>query len=264
SNVQDYDGHGTNTSGIAASVTENSTRFAGTSWNSNLIEVRVFPTPSGANPTPSASSVDVAAGINWAVLKGANVISLSLGGQNPCDGDQGPAIANAVAAGVVVVAAAGNEGSTSIDDPANCPGAIAVGASALDDITNPAAPKETIASYSNSAPNNTWGVVAPGGDPSVAQQSCNPVPPCDYLQWVANAYSTTAFGGGSTGAFVAGTSQATPHVAGIIALMKAKDAALTPASATSIIEANTDQIRSAGTRQGFGRVNAIKALTATP
>ncbi|MBV8172446.1 MAG: S8 family serine peptidase [Candidatus Eremiobacteraeota bacterium] len=263
-NVQDYDGHGTNVSGIAAADTNNSTLFAGTGWNTSLIEVRVFPTPSAANPTPGATNLDIAAGINWAVSKGAKVVSMSLGGSGACDSTEQTAISNAIASGIVVVAASGNAGAAAVSAPANCNGVIAVGASSLDDTTNPLQPREKVASYSNYASNNTWGVVAPGGDPSAAQQNCNPVPPCDYLQWITNLYSSTAFGGGGAGVFIAGTSQATPHVAGLAALMFAKDGALTPAQVANIIESNTDQIVGAGFHQGFGRINAIKALNATP
>ena len=265
--VQDHDGHGTNVSGIAASVTDNSTRFAGVGWNTHLVEARVFPTPSAGDPNPAAAEPDIAAGINWAVAHGAKVVNLSLGGAGACDsgpGTVGDAISAAHAAGVVVVAASGNDGTNSIDFPGDCPGALAVGATALDDTTNLAQPKETIASYSNSAPNTTWGVVAPGGDPSVAQQSCGVSPACDFLQWIINAYSTTAFMDAGTGILIAGTSQATPHVAGLASLMLAKDGTLTPTQIFSIIESNTDKIVGAGSRQGFGRINAIKALNATP
>ncbi|MBV8222100.1 MAG: S8 family serine peptidase, partial [Candidatus Eremiobacteraeota bacterium] len=175
--AQDMDGHGTNVSGIAASVTNNATRFAGVGWDTDLIEVRVFPTPGPGNPTPGSSNLDIAAGIGWAVAHGAKVINLSLGAPGVCDNAEQNAINSALGAGVVVVVASGNQGTSSLDVPADCTGTIAVGASAIDDITNPAVPTERIASYSN------WGsngdgltLVAPGGDPSHAQQSCGVAP----------------------------------------------------------------------------------------
>jgi subtilisin family serine protease len=266
--VQDIDGHGSNVSGIAASVTNNATRFAGVGWNTDLIEVRVFPTPSPSNPTPGASNLDIAAGITWAATHGANVISMSLGAQGACDSAEQNAINSAVGAGVVVVVASGNDGVGTISAPADCHGTISVGASALDDTgvhTN--APVEFVASYSN------WGsngdgltLVAPGGDPSICNiPSCMATP--DYLQWITNAYSTTATTcctnpGPGTGIFIAGTSQATPHVAGVAALMLAKHPGLSPAAVKTLLQMFATDIGGA-VKQGAGRLNAFATLSNT-
>jgi serine protease len=264
---QDCDGHGTNVSGIAAAVTNNAAGVAGVGYNVHLLEARVF--PYGANP--SAAENDIAAGINWAVANGANVISLSLG--SPSDDPGGPedvAVANALAAGVIVVAAAGNDMNyTGIDYPAASPGVIAVGATSLNDHGNPNNPvgaTEYVAPYSNFSPR--LDVVAPGGDPDAFQQSCNPGvdPGCpDYLQWILGLYSSTA--AGATGpqpdmALFAGTSQATPHVSGLAALMVSKALAdsktLSPASARAIVKAHAVSI--GDPHQGSGRIDAQATL----
>ena len=75
----------------------------------------------------SGSDADIAAGIDWARTHGAKVINLSLGGSadDPMLAD---AVQNAIAANVVVVAAAGNDGSEGVNFPAAYPGVIAVSA----------------------------------------------------------------------------------------------------------------------------------------
>ncbi|HZV78723.1 MAG TPA: S8 family serine peptidase [Candidatus Binatus sp.] len=261
--AQDMDGHGTNVSGIAAAVTNNFTRFAGVGWNTPLLEVRVFPTPTVGNPAPGASNLDIAAGIDWAVAHGARVINLSLGGPAACDSAEQKAITAAGNAGVVVVVAAGNQGAPALDAPANCHGTISVGASAIDDVSNPSAPTERIATYSN------WGsngdgltLVAPGGDPSKAQASCGTSVQCDYLQWITNNYSTTAHKFAGTGVLIAGTSQATPHVSGVAALMIAKNGTLTPVNVKQLLELFADDI-GGGVKQGAGRLNAFQTLSHT-
>lgn len=269
--VQDEDGHGTDTSGIAAADTDNATDAAGVAGGVTLLEARVFPLPTASHPDPPASTRDVAAAIDWAVVHGAKVINLSLGSVSADPTYEEPAVARALAAGVTVVAAAGNGnasgvGQPNLDFPAADPGVIAVGASALCDGSTPrdyATSYEYVAGYSNytTSRSKTY-VVAPGGDPSSAQIRC-PVLTCvDYLQWILNLYSTTALGGGSQNVLIAGTSMAAPHVAGLAALMLSKNPALTPAQIASTVTSTATDIGDA--RQGFGRVDAAAALAAVP
>jgi subtilisin family serine protease len=274
--AQDDDGHGSDVSGIAASVTNNVTRFAGVGWNVGLLEVRVFPTPSAANPNPSgASSSDIASAINWAVSHGARVINMSLGGIPgiACDSGEQTAITNAVNANVAVVVSSGNDGGSQFGDPANCNGVIVAGASAIDE-TNPNSLTEKVAGYSDHLNSHTWGLVAPGGDPTPAQSTCGVAPLCDDLQWIQNAYSTTACCPNSSppnpsgfhGVHIAGTSMAAPHVAGVVALMISKDLGITPGQIASILvsASNNDDICAGCVGEGTGRLNARKALNATP
>ncbi|HEY5094972.1 MAG TPA: S8 family serine peptidase [Candidatus Eremiobacteraceae bacterium] len=270
SSPEDCDGHGTNVSGIAAAVTNNGIGVAGVGDNVHLLEARVF--PYGNNP--SAGENDIANGINWAVAHGADVINLSLG--SPSDDPGGPedvAVANALTAGVIVVAAAGNDSNyTAIDFPAALTGVISVGATSLNDHGNPNQPAgatEYVAAYSNFS--SHLDVVAPGGDPDQNQQNCTPgTAGCpDYLQWILGLYSGDA--AGATGpqpdlALFAGTSQATPHVSGLAALMVSKAEAdgltLTPQNARSLIKLHADLI--SDPHQGSGRINAQATLNASP
>lgn len=262
--VQDCDGHGTNVSGIAAADTNNLLEVASTGWNVHLLEARVFPYPS-PSASPMADTRDIAAAIDWAVANGAKVINLSIGSSTPDNVYEEPAVSRAINAGVVVVGASGNDGTATIDYPAADPGVISVGASAITD-TAPnvtAGATERVASYSNYG--SGLDVVAPGGDPSSSQLSCGSVSnPCDFLQWILNLYSSTApMGKPAALALFAGTSQATPHVSAIAALMLSKNGALSPAQVRSIIDAAVDDI-GGGVKQGHGRVNACKALVNTP
>ncbi|MBC5806388.1 MAG: S8 family serine peptidase [Candidatus Eremiobacter antarcticus] len=259
--IEDKDGHGSNVSGIAAAATNNGSEVAGVGWNVHLLEVKVFDT---ATPSPHAASNDIAAGINWAVAHGAKVINLSLGSSDPDPTFEEPAVAAAIAAGVTVVAAAGNDGTNTISYPAHDPGVIAVGASAFRDVSanTLAGGFEYVAPYSNFGAE--LALVAPGGDPDSFQQTCAPNgTTCpDFLQWIENLDSTKGpFR--SPIALFAGTSQAAPHVAGAVALMISKDPTLTPAQVLSILKANADDIGDV-MHQGAGRLNVLKALNATP
>lgn len=290
--VTDTDGHGTNVAGIADGDANNNFAFASVAFDASLLAYRIFPsTPASGcdvqNPPAQceASSADEASAINDAVAHGAKVINLSLGANPPCSsGDpEYIAVENAIAHGVVVVAAAGNGsgnpavGQPYLDCPAADPGVIAVGATSLND-TNPLNIFEYVASYSNYLSNNgglNGGafVVAPGGDPTPSElcSSCA----VDHLHWIEHIYSTSGTGisaggtcaGGSDYAgekndcnvLIAGTSQATPHVVGVVSLMLAKNPNLTPAQIATGLCASADNIGDA--KQGCGRVNAYAAVT---
>ncbi len=291
--VTDLDGHGTDVAGIAAADVNNSLGFVGVGGNVSLIIERVFPSPPsnctsqlGTNPqacSTSASTADIASGIGDAVAHGANVINLSIGAS--CAGGDDPleanAVANAIASGVVVVAASGNSGSAALDAPACDTGVIAVGASALSDgypngtyssgaPGSPSTPVEYVASYSNyQAGSTTWGLVAPGGDPA------NLGPGVDDLHWIENIYSSTAMGGatctpdfeasaGSPGdcrVLIAGTSQATPHVSGAAALLLSVKPSLTPTQVRNYLCSDAYVLPSvSAAAQGCGRLDIYRAM----
>jgi len=188
----DPDGHGTDVSGIAAAATNNSFGFTGAGGDVSLMAYRIFPTPDDGCLSGSgggqcgASTLDLASAIDDAVAHGANVISMSLGGgqcSNGQDNDptEGAALANAIAANVVVVAAAGNSSGPPVEAPACVSGVLAVGATSLADGGangsgkaggTPSAPIEYVTSYTDyGSPGEAfgsaaaWGIVAPGGDP---------------------------------------------------------------------------------------------------
>src|SRR5262249_18692388 len=112
----DDHGHGTHCAGIAAAQTNNGAGVAGISgWNgqagsSDIAKTKLMPVKV-LNSGGSGTTVTVADGITWAADNGAKVISLSLGGGG--DSTEQNAVAYAWGKGCVVVAAAGNNGSSS-------------------------------------------------------------------------------------------------------------------------------------------------------
>ena len=266
--VSDLDGHGTNVAGIAAADTNNAYGFASVGDAASLMVYKVFPNPPAAgcsptstNPACNATSTDIAAAVDDAVSSGAKVINLSLGGgscTNGVDSDstEQNAIANALAHNVVVVAASGNAGSTTVIAPACIANVIAVGATALNDTGSTQtsnAPQQYVAHYSDYDPNNpAWGIVAPGGDPLQCESAATNPCATDYQHWIEHIYSSEVPGwtcsadiAGASGdcrVLIAGTSQATPHVAGAVALMLAANSNLTSATAKGILCSTADPV----------------------
>lgn len=270
--ITDYDGHGTNVAGIAAADANNNFGFVGAGGNVSLMIYRIFPKPpAGGCPNASnpndpqcgANDVDEAAAINDAVSNGANVISLSLGSGTPSTTEQN-AVTAAIAAGVTVVAASGNESASKLDYPAGYAGVIAVGATSIND-SNPAQPFEYVAKYSNynSSSPAAWGIVAPGGDPSSSTDA-------DNLHWIENLYSSSAvtnpcprpidpFGeANNCRILIAGTSQATPHVAGAVGLLLSVKPGMTPAQVQAALQASAHNI--GDPRSGYGRLNVYRLI----
>lgn len=283
SGMHDNDGHGTDVAGIAGAAANNNLGFAGVAYAAPLMIFRVFPdppsggcSPGSTNPACGASPTDIAQAIDDAVANGAKVINLSLGSTTADPAEEG-AVASAIAAGVVVVAAAGNGnaagvGQPSLDYPAADPGVIAVGASAIDD-SNPLLISEKVASYSNyDGTNPQWGVVAPGGDPPACETATTNPCAVDDLHWIENIYTSTAADGSSSSAckpdfdssssivdcriLIAGTSQASPHVAGAASLLLSVGASASQIK--NILCSTATSIPSI--TAGCGRINIYKAM----
>jgi serine protease len=182
---QDDLGHGTHVVGIIAALTNNNKGVAGVTWGQNvkIMPLKVF----GEDGT--GDTFNVAKAFVYAVDHGAKIINASLGSRVPSDLIQA-AVRYAYQNDVVVVCAAGNDGSYGIDYPAAYQETIAVGAVTLDLFGRP-----TRASYSDYGPE--LDVVAPGG--CGARQILSTIP--------------------GTYGYMIGTSMATPHVTGIVALM---------------------------------------------
>ena len=270
--VQDTNGHGTNVAGLAVAQTNNSYGFAGVGYSTHLQAYRIFPPATSTSDCQTADSGDESVAIRDAVANGASVINLSIGSPQSAgvDAVEQSAIAYAIANGVTVVAAAGNEGGTSKDIgpdyPAAYPGVIAVGASAVNDSNTGvygAIVAETVAGYSNSNPT----LVAPGGDASSTSDN-------DVLHWIEGYSTTTAAyppdqcvnSSGVCRVLFNGTSQATPQVTGAVALMLAYHGgarSLSPANVVALLQGSTDVLPGiSGNRQGAGRLNTAKAVAA--
>jgi subtilisin family serine protease len=200
--------HGTHVAGIAAAVTNNGVGIAGVAPQAKVMAVRVL------DGEGSGSFADVALGIRYAADHGADVINLSLGGLPGTQvftitglmTDVADAIAYANSKGVVVVAAAGNEAAPLCDTPGFDPGAVCVTATDK---------RETKAAYANNPVRmDLESVAAPGGAG---------IPLCfeDIVSTVPPGTGGTYCGYPSNAAYdeYAGTSMATPHVAGVAGLL---------------------------------------------
>ena len=106
----DYNGHGTHVAGTIGAVGNNSTGGSGVCWNVKLMAVRSL------DHTGSGTTVQIAQGINFAVAQGAKVINMSLG-TGSFDSTLNTAVTNANNAGVIIVAAAGNDGTNNETTP---------------------------------------------------------------------------------------------------------------------------------------------------
>jgi subtilisin family serine protease len=290
-------GHGSDTAGIAAADANNGLGFTGDGGNVVIYGYRVFPYPDSncSNPNTndqqcSATLQDIASAINDAVAHHVNVISMSLGGSCPDSPPESTAVQNAINAGVIVVAAAGNgaPGTTGLDAPACDPGVIAAGATSLDDgkpngtsatggnaggtATNPV---EYVASYSQyGSPaaslhsSSAWGIVAPGGDGANSNDA-------DDLHWIENVWTSTPYtasdAGNCNGDYpsdtgpsdcridIAGTSMATPHVAGAAALILSVNSSYqSPSAMKALLCSTADDIHDP--HEGCGRLNVYRAM----
>jgi subtilisin family serine protease/flagellar hook assembly protein FlgD len=158
--VHDVVGHGTGTASVAAAATGNGVGIAGAGRDTSLLAVKV------ADVTGRIFTDDLAAGVVWAVDHGAAVINLSLGGPTS-DRLESAAVAYAQAHDVLVVAAAGNEGSSARQYPAALPGVVAVGATSANGSVR--APFSSFGSWVDlGAPGRSIVVATPGGGYEIA------------------------------------------------------------------------------------------------
>ena len=248
--------HGTHVAGTVASDTNNATGVAGTSWGARIMPIRVLGV-GGGNIYDVSQGVRYAAGLATDAGPGlpeprAQIINLSLG----CLGCGADALRSAIAAarerGVIIVAAAGNESTSQLSYPAAYDGVVSVGAVDL---------RKQLAPYSNFG--STIDLVAPGGDASVDRNGDGY--PDGILSTIADDSGGTVRAGYS---FLQGTSMAAPHVAGVFALMKARNpSAVTPAAIDAWIASGaiTEDLGNDGaaTRNntfGYGLIDAAKAL----
>ena len=201
------DAHGTHVAGIAAAATNNGQGIAGVAPDAKIMPVKVLGEDGG-------SFEEIAAGIRWAADHGADVINMSLGAIpgaqafeiTGLDSVATEAIDYANSKGVVVVAAAGNDYASICGSPSFNNGALCVSATDRN---------EARASYSNFAIKpDTATVSAPGGQGAVF---CGE----DIISTVPVGAEEYCPGNAGYDSY-AGTSMATPHVAGVAALLTAQ------------------------------------------
>ena len=228
----DY-GHGTHVAGIAGASANNGAGMSGVSWGARIMPVKVL------NSLGGGSYAGVASGIVWAVDHGAQVINMSLGGAGNPDAVNNPsalklAVQYAYNHNVLLVAAAGNTGSSIILYPARYPEVMAVGASNM---------SNQPANFTNYGPQME--IAAPGEN--------------IYSLWWPGSYSTQN-----------GTSMSTPHVSGLAAILlgyiSGADAVrgIIKSTALDIGPAGWDQFSGAGLIQMDAALALVVPPTETP
>jgi subtilisin family serine protease len=224
SNPIDDHYHGTHCAGTVGAKGNNGRGVAGVAWTVKLLPVKVL------NSSGSGTSASVAAGITYAVRRGAKVVSLSLGSPSYSSTIES-AVITARNAGVLVVAAAGND-SQNTDVYPNYPSALT-----QDNILAVAAStsSDSFAYFSNYGATSV-DLAAPGDS-------------------ILSTYISGQY------AYASGTSMATPHVAGMAALLLAVNPNLSYSSIRSILIGTVDPIPSmAGKLVSGGRANLYKAV----
>ncbi len=244
--AQNSSWHGTHTAGTIAAVTGNRIGVAGVAYGAKVQPIRVLGKCGGFTS-------DIADAIIWASggsvpgvpvnATPARVINMSLGGPGACDTTSQNAINSARSRNTVVVVSAGNSNLDAAGfSPASCTGVITVGA---------VGPSGARSFYSNFGA--MVDVSAPGGDQSLAATN--------------GVYSTLNAGtkapGADSYAWYQGTSMAAPHVAGVVALMLARNPSLTPDDIDARLKASARPLPVTCTKGcGAGIVDAVAAVNA--
>ena len=247
--------HGSHVAGTVAAVTDNNNGIAGVAGEASILPVRVLGKCGGTD-------ADILDAMRWSAgisVSGApqnqtpaKVLNLSLGGSGACNSAWQSAINDIVNKGSVVVIASGNDGQNVKDfSPGNCQNVISVAANnrqggraafsnygAMIDISAPGG--EYVRGQSNPKENNILSTIDKGSQGSE----------------------------GETYGWYEGTSMATPHVAGVAALMLAENATLTPAQIEAKIKSSSRAFPSVSARQcttslcGEGILDAHAAVLA--
>jgi hypothetical protein len=235
--------HATRAAGVAAASADNSLGVAGMSWGAKLLSLKVF---ADSDCTPDCSDkaglnscgtteVAIAAAINDVIslhnsgATGKIIVNISLGSSGSCSDPLKLAINSAVSSGLILFAAAGNEGIGYIDSPASCPGVYAVGATDSQD---------KLASFSNSDTiMMTSGITAPGVEL--------------YTTDISSGYASAS-----------GTSFSSPMAAGLAALIWSAKPSYSAVQVWNTIKNSADDLGDPGPDRdfGWGRINALKAL----
>jgi len=246
--------HGTHVAGTIAAATSfngGGTGVAGVAPGAKIMPLRVLGKGGG-------TSYDISQAVLYAArlsndsrglpAKKADVINLSLGGGSYSQAEQ-EVYTQARNAGVIIIAAAGNESTSSPSYPAAYTGVISVSAV---DINKQLAP------YSNFG--TTLDVAAPGGNTG------RDINGDGYVDGVLSTAGDDSGGGGTDYVykFYQGTSMAAPHMAGVVALMKSVHSGLTPADVDKLLSDGdiVEDLGAAGrdNQFGYGLIDALKAV----
>ena len=222
--AKDDNGHGTHVAGIISGQTNNGSGIASIGFKGSILPVKVL------DKDGSGSYGSVASGIVYATDQGAKIINLSLGGSSYSQ-TLSDAVNYALKKGVIVVAAAGNNGNSASVYPADLPGVVAVSATASDD---------SLASFSS------YGKSVYIGAPGV------------------NIISTFTSGGYAT---MSGTSMAAPTVSGLLGLALSRSQ-VPSSTLLTYLRQSADKVGpyaydANGWNQyyGYGRINAGKLMS---
>lgn len=225
----DFHGHGTHVAGSAAALTDNGLGVAGVAPDARIMPLRVFNNVGGqARTTDFAIAVGIIIAGNPSLigldeLPPAAAANLSLGGPVYSQTIL-DAVNYASDRGVVVVASMGNSDNQEVSYPAAYPRVLAVGATDAHD---------EMAEFSTKGPHNSVG--APGVD-------------------ILSTYP------GGRYAFMSGTSMASPHVTGAVALIREKHPGMAPHLIKELFEDTADGSGTFDRYHGYGRLNVARAL----